>query len=112
MPSTNQEYDPGSSAAESPTRTPEEFIEDHLTAIKVNAKRCLDDVEAHTQLYPHQTLLCALGVGYVLRALPTTRILSGAIRVGLELLKPVALIYGVSKLWHATRRNSPDRRNS
>ncbi|MEO6740886.1 MAG: hypothetical protein ABIP20_11575 [Chthoniobacteraceae bacterium] len=112
MPSTNTQPAPGSPAGESPARTPEQFIEDNLSALKANAQRCLKDVDAHTQLYPHQTLLYALGAGYALQALPTTRILSGVVRVVLELVKPVALIYGVSKLWHATQKNSSDRRTS
>ena len=94
-------------AAESPSRSPEQFMEDQLAALKANAQRCLDDVGAHTQLYPHQTLLWALGTGYVLRALPTTRILGGVIRLSVALLKPAALIYGVSKLWQATQKSAP-----
>ena len=107
MPSTNEKPGPNSPGGEAPTRTPEQFIEDQLAALKANAQRCLDDVDAHTQLYPHQTLLYALGAGYALRVLPTTRILNGVIRLALELVKPVALIYGVSKLWHSTQKKSP-----
>ena len=102
MPST--ETKPGSG------RSPEQFIADQLAALKTNAQRCLDDVVAQTQLHPHQTLLWALGAGYVLRVLPTTRILGGVTGLALALLKPAALIYGVSKLWHATQKSaSPDR---
>lgn len=112
MPPTNEKPESGSTAAESPTRSPEQFIEDQYAALKTNAQRCLDDVGAHTQLHPHQALLCALGTGYVLRVLPTTRILSGVIRLALELAKPVALIYGLSKLWRATQKDTPPRRAS
>ena len=99
-----------SAAAESPSRSPEQFMEDQLGALKTNAQRCLDDLGAHTQLYPHQTLLWALGTGYALRALPTTRILGGVVRLSVALLKPAALVYGVSKLWHATQKNALPRR--
>lgn len=99
-----------STAAESPSRSPEQFMEDQLAALKENAQRCLDDVGAHTQLNPHQALLWALSTGYMLRVLPTTRILGGVIRFSVALLKPAALIYGVSKLWHATHKNTLPRR--
>jgi len=97
----------GRPLAEAPSRSPEEFLTDQLSALKINAQRCLDDVGAHTRLHPHKTLLWALGAGYVLRVLPTTRILGGVTHLAVVLLKPAALIYGVSKLWHATQRNGP-----
>ncbi len=92
--------------AGAPTRSPEQFIEDQLAALKANAQQCLDDVTAHTKGHPHQTVLWALGTGYVLRVLPTMRILGGAVRLSVALLKPAALLYGVSKLWHATQNSS------
>ena len=107
MPSTNPTSVPGAYGAESPARSPEQFIEDHLAALKTNAQHRLDDVVAYTQLHPHETLICAVGAGYALRVLPTTRILGGVIRLALLLLKPAALIYGVSKLWHAAQKKRP-----
>ena len=98
MPSTETKNGSG--------RSPEQFIADQLAALKTNAQRCLDDRGAQTQLHPHQTLLWALGAGYLLRMLPTTRILGGVTGLALALLKPAALIYGVSKLWHATPKNA------
>ena len=102
MPSTQTKRGSG--------RSPEQFIADQLAALKTNGQRCLDDLGAQTQLYPHKTLLWALGTGYALRVLPTTRILGGVTSLALALLKPAALIYGASKLWHATQKSaSPDR---
>lgn len=90
--------------------SPEQFIADQLAGLKANAQRCLDDVGAQTQLHPHQTLLWALGAGYLLRMLPTTRILGGVTSLALALPKPAALIYGAWKLWHVTQNSaSPDR---
>lgn len=110
MPPTNPTPDPGSHAAETPARSPEQFIEDQLAALKTNAQHCLDDLGAYTQLHPHQTLLSALGAGYALRVLPTARILGGVIHLALLMLKPAALIYGVSKLWHGTQKSAPPHR--
>ena len=98
-----------STVVESPSRSPEQFIEGQLAALKTNVQCCLDDVAAHTQLHPHQSLLWALGTGYVLRVLPTTRILGGAVRLSVALLKPAALIYGAAKLWHATQKSAPQK---
>ncbi len=86
-------------------RSPEQFIADQLAGLKANAQRCLDDVGAQTQLHPHQTLLWALGTGYLLRMLPTTRILGGVTGLAVTLLKPAALLYGVSKIWQATQKS-------
>lgn len=97
----------GSSGAKSPARSPEQYIEDHLSALKTNAQHCLDDVVAYTQLHPHETLPCAVGAGYALRVLPTARILGGVIRLALLMMKPAALLYGVSKLWHAAQKTAP-----
>lgn len=107
MPPSNPTSVPGSSGAESPARSPEQFIEDQLAGLKTNAQHCLDDVVAYTQLHPHETLLCAVGAGYALRVLPTARILGGVIRLALLMMKPAALIYGVSKLWHAAQKTAP-----
>lgn len=106
MSPTNPAPGPGSEAAATPARSPEQFIQDHLAALKTTAQHCLDDLGAYTQLHPHQTLLSALGAGYALRVLPTTRILGGVIHLALLMLKPAALIYGVSKLWHATQKSA------
>ena len=98
MPST--ETKPGSGPS------PEQFIADQFAALKTNAQRCLDDVSAQTQLHPHQTLLWALGAGYVLRMLPTTRILSEVTGLAVTLLKPAVLIYGMSKVWHTMQKSA------
>ncbi|MEO7319400.1 MAG: hypothetical protein ABIZ56_10465 [Chthoniobacteraceae bacterium] len=98
MPSTKTTPDSG--------RSPEQFIADQLAVLKTNAQRCLDDVDAQTQLHPHQTLLWALGTGYLLRMLPTTRIIGGVAGLAVTLLKPAALAYGVSKIWQATRKST------
>ncbi len=88
-------------------RSPEQFIADQLAGLKADAQRCLDDVGAQTQLHPHQTLLWALGAGYLLRMLPSTRILAGATGLTVTLLKPAALLYGVAKIWQATQKITP-----
>ena len=112
MPPTNPTPGPSSPTPEKSARSPEQFIEDQLAALKTNAQHCLDDLGAYTQLHPHQTLLSALGAGYALRVLPTTRILGGVIHLAMLMLKPAALIYGVSKLWHATQKSAPPRGTS
>lgn len=92
---------------ETPARSPEQFVTDKFNELRANAQRQLADVEAHTQLHPHKTILLALGAGYALRILPTTRILAGVTRLALGLLKPAALVYGVSKLWQISRERLP-----
>jgi len=91
-------------------RSPEQFIADQLTGLKASAQRRLDDVGAQTQLHPHQTLLWALGTGYLLRMLPTTRILGGVTGLAVTLLKPAALFYGAAKVWQATQQSAAPRR--
>ncbi len=101
---------PSRKTTPSSDRSPERFIADQLAGLKANTQRCLDDVGAQTQLHPHQTLLWALGAGYLLRMLPTTRILAGVTGLTLALLKPAALIYGASKVWQATQKSTTPRR--
>lgn len=84
-------------------RSPEQFLEDRFNLARETVQHSLDDLEAYVQLRPQQALLSALGAGYVLRMLPTTRLLGGTIRLALSLLKPAALIYGLSKIWYATQ---------
>ena len=92
---------------ETSDRSPEKFVADKFNELRANAQRRLADVEAHTQLHPHQTILWALGAGYALRVFPTTRILTGVTRLAMSLLKPAALVYGVSKLWQISRERLP-----
>lgn len=94
----------GHAAAEATDRSPEQFIADQLSALKTDTQRCLNDIGEHTQLHPHKTLLWALGAGYVLRVLPTARIVGGVTHLAVALIKPAAMIYSVSKLWHVTKK--------
>ncbi len=84
---------------------PDQFLEEGMALAKANVNRCLDDVVAETQRNPLRSLMWALGAGYLLRLLPTTRVLGGLVRLFLILVKPAALIYGLSKLWKIQRIN-------
>ncbi len=97
--------------AEPAARSPEQFIADKYHDLRTNAQRRLAEVDAHTKLHPHQTILWALGAGYALRVLPTTRILAGVTRLAVALLKPAAVAYGVSKLWQVSREHLPSDRS-
>lgn len=85
---------------------PAHFIEDQIASASANTERCLDDIAAYTQRHPHQALLSAMAAGYALRVLPAARILGGLIRLGLIILKPAALVYGVAKLWSSLQNRA------
>jgi len=82
---------------------PDRFVQETVAAARSQMERCLTDVTSYAQRSPEKALLSALAGGYVLRMLPVTRILAGAIRLVLVLLKPAALIYGAAKLWQKTQ---------
>jgi hypothetical protein len=87
---------------------PDRFMEETYDSAKSTLKEYVDGVSEFTQRNPQQALISAVAVGYALRILPTTRILSGVVGLGLALVKPVALIYGVSKLWHLSKANGAE----
>ena len=90
---------------EAPSKSPEEMIEDALETARESVNSRLQEVVAHTQAHPEEALLYALGTGYLLRMLPTVRILGGVAGLAIRLIKPAVLIYGASKLWHMVQKN-------
>jgi hypothetical protein len=83
-----------------PTLTqPDRFVQETLAEARAQMDRCVTDITSYAQRSPEKALLSALAGGYLLRMLPVTRILGGAIRLGLTLLKPAAFIYGAAKVW-------------
>ncbi len=82
---------------------PDRFIEEKLIAARAGVERCVADAAAFAQLHPEKALLWALASGYMLRMLPTVRILSGLLRVALVVAKPAAFVYGVAKLWQKSQ---------
>src|SRR4051794_37098299 len=91
--------------AQSLLANPDRFMEETYDSAKSTIKEYAEGLSEFTQRNPQQALISAVAVGYALRLLPTTRILSGVVGLGLALVKPVALIYGVSKLWHLSKAN-------
>ena len=102
------EASPRSQKSQAPARSPERFIEDKLLEVRGSTQVCLDELAGHARAHPHQALLSAVGVGYLLRVLPTTRLLRVVLRLVFALLKPAVLIYGVSKLWEVSQKSSSE----
>jgi len=100
------EAPPRTPKSEAPARSPERFIEDKLLEVRGNTQVCLDELAGHARANPHQAMLSALGVGYLLRMLPTARLLRVVARLAFALLKPAVLIYGISKLWEVSQKNA------
>ena len=78
---------------------PDRYISQAVSDARAGIERSRKDLTAYAQLQPEKALLTAVAVGYALRVLPTTRILSGLVHLTLALLKPAALAYGAAKVW-------------
>src|SRR4051794_14017180 len=79
---------------------PDQFLEESFANAQATVKQYVSDVVEETRRNPERALLWAVGAGYLLRLLPTTRILSGLLRVLFGFVKPAAFLYGMSKLWN------------
>lgn len=93
----------GENGARATFAEPERFIEQTVSTARTSVARSVDDAVAYTQLYPQRAIVSAFAAGFALRVLPTGRIVGGLARLSLAVLKPVALIYGVAKLWEKSR---------
>lgn len=81
-----------------PPRRPDLMVDEAIAKARDTTVRCLDDVMDYTREHPQQALLSALCAGYVLRMLPTTRVLGGVVQLALPLVMPASFVYCVSKI--------------
>jgi hypothetical protein len=102
MPPKNKDF-PADNGARSELAPPDRFVQETYANARAKAESCLEDAAVYTRRNPEKALLSALGTGYALRLLPTTRILGGVVRLSLALIKPAAVVYGVAKLWHMSQ---------
>ena len=87
-----------SSTARAAFSEPDRYIAQAVSGARATVERSRQDLTAYAQLQPEKALLTALAVGYALRVLPTTRILTGLVHLIIALLKPAALAYGAAKV--------------
>ncbi|HEV7866518.1 MAG TPA: hypothetical protein VGO90_02475 [Chthoniobacteraceae bacterium] len=80
-----------------------------MQSVREGASRRLTEYEGTVRESPGTALLCALGVGYVLRSVPVLGLIATLVRLTVSLLKPVALIYGAVKLYEGVQRSAADR---
>jgi hypothetical protein len=99
--------------SKTPTATAaEQFAAENLESAIKSARRSFDDLNAYTKLNPQTALLSAVGVGYILRILPVSRILSRGLRFLVSLFIPAALVFGASKLLEGSRSDDISARKS
>ena len=96
-----------SSTARAAFSEPDRYIAQAVSGARARVERSRQDLTAYAQLQPEKALLTALVVGYILRVLPTARILRGLVHLMLALLKPAALAYGAAKVWQKLQRAAP-----
>jgi hypothetical protein len=65
----------------------------------------VEDIADYARTNPEQAMLSAVGVGYILRMLPTARLIRVVLRLVFALLKPALLIYGISKVYSASQQD-------
>ena len=84
---------------------PDKFLEDQFAGARSKAQVYVEDIAEYARAKPQQAMLSALGAGYILRMLPTARLLRVVLRLAFALLKPALLIYGISKVYSASQQD-------
>lgn len=77
---------------------PSPVIDEMLVQARTTTQRAIDQTVHYARGHPDKAMLYALAAGYVLRTLPVTRVLGGVLRIALPLIKPAAVLYGISKV--------------
>ena len=96
-----------SSAVRAAFSEPDRYIAQAVSGARSTVERSRQDLTAYAQLQPEKALLTAVAVGYALRVLPTTRILSGLVHLVVALVKPAAFAYGAAKVWQKLQPAAP-----
>jgi hypothetical protein len=84
-------------------RTEEDVAMRGLRYTKEQFEDVLNQTEEYIRENPGQALLYAFVAGYVLNHLPVGRIVGGLLRLSVFALRPAILVYGATKLYHATQ---------
>lgn len=79
--------------------SPDAIAERGLRYTKDQLGEVLQQTEEYVRANPTQSVLYAVGAGFVLNKLPLGRIIGGVVRLLMIALKPALLIYGASKLY-------------